>query len=108
MLASTRSGAAYSGTETKLTTAAFSRRAGEGLAIFYSGPVAMEEDAEAIFYDRGTFKGLLQDVLAHYSGTLDLTPQAGEIARAEIGGRIYALKEGEIVEVRYNSPQDNG
>jgi hypothetical protein len=95
-LAATTPGPSYSGTETKLVTAAFCRRAGDGLAVYYGGPVVMEDDPEALFYDRGTFKGLLRDVLVKHSHTADLTPAAGEIARAIIGGTLYALKDGEI------------
>jgi hypothetical protein len=97
MLASTHSGHAYSGTQTRLTTAAFRRSSGQGQAIFYSGPVAFEDDPEAVFFDPGTFKSLLQDALVHYSHTVDLTPGPGEIARTQVDGVIYALKEGEIV-----------
>lgn len=99
MLASTRPGEAFSGTQTRLVSATFRRKLGQGQAIFYSGPVAMEDDPEAVFFDRGTFRSLLQDVLAAYARTDDLTPGEGEIARARIGGEMYALKEGEIVKV---------
>jgi hypothetical protein len=99
MLASTHSGNTFSGTQTKLTTAAFRRKVGKGQAIFYSGPVVMEDDPEAVFLDRGTFKGLLQDVLAAYSHTIDLTPAPGEIARAQLDDGMYALREGEIVKI---------
>jgi hypothetical protein len=99
MLASTHSGNAYSGTQTKLTTAAFRRKIGEGQAIFYCGPIVMEDDPEAVFVDRGTYKALLHDVLATYSHTINLTPDPGEIARAQIDGEMYALKEGEIVKI---------
>jgi hypothetical protein len=105
MLASTHSGNAYSGTQTNLTTAAFRRKIGKGQAIFYSGPVVMEDDPEAVFIDRETFKGLLRDVLAAYSHTIDLTPGPGEIARAQIGDEMYALKEGEIVKISSNNNQ---
>lgn len=97
MLASTRSGENYSGTQTKLASAAFRRKAGQGQAIYYSGPVVMEDDPEAVFFDRGTFKSLLRDVLTAYAHTVDLTPGPGEIARAQIGEEMYALKDGEIV-----------
>jgi hypothetical protein len=86
----------FSGTQPKLTSAAFMRRAGLGIAIFYSGPVAFVDDPEAVFFDRGTFKALLQDILAHYAQTADLTPGPGEIARTQLDGKIYALKDGEI------------
>jgi len=99
MLASARPGEAFSGTQTRLASAAFRRKAGQGQAIFYSGPVTMEDDPEAVFFDRGTFRSLLQDVLAAYARTADLTPAPGEIARARFGRVMYALKEGEIVEV---------
>ena len=105
MLASTHSGNAYSGTQMKLTTAVFRRKIGEGQAIFYCGPVVMEDDPEAVFFDPGTFKGLLHDVLAAYSHTVDLTPGPGEIARAQIGGEIYALKEAEIVKLSSGTNQ---
>jgi hypothetical protein len=98
-LAAAQPGHAYSGTYTKETTAAFCRAAGEGLAIFYGGPLVMEDDPEAIFYDRGTFKSLLHDVLVKFSKTIDLTPAGDEIARAQIGGEMYALKDGEIVKL---------
>jgi hypothetical protein len=67
--------------------------------VYYGGPVVMEDDPEALFYDRGTFKGLLHDVLVKHSHTADLTPAAGEIARAQIDGTLYALKDGEIAAV---------
>jgi hypothetical protein len=98
-LASTHPGNAYSGTQTNLATATFCRKNGKGKAIFYCGPVVMEDDPEAVFVDRGTFKSLLRDVLAAYSHTIDLTPGLGEIARAQIGDEIYALKEGDIVKI---------
>ena len=59
----------------------------------------MEDDPEAVFLDRGTFKCLLRDVLAAHAHTLDLTPAADEMARAQIDGLMYALKEGEIVTI---------
>jgi hypothetical protein len=97
MLASTAPSPAYSGTQTRLTTAAFRRTAGKGMAIFYSGLMVFEEDPEAIFIDKGTFKALLQDTLRLYSHTADLTPAADEIARTQLDGVTYALKDGEIV-----------
>ncbi len=99
MLAATRAEHSFSGTYTRLTSAAFRRQAGKGQAFFYSGPVAMEDDAEAVFVDHGTFKSLLRDILAAHAHTADLTPAADEIARAQIGGKMYALKEGEIIQV---------
>ncbi|HEY3341021.1 MAG TPA: hypothetical protein VGK81_03345, partial [Anaerolineae bacterium] len=69
------------------------------LAIYYGGPLVMEEDPEAIFYDRGTLKALLHDVMVKYSRTVDLTPAAGEVARTQIDGALYALKEGEIAKL---------
>jgi hypothetical protein len=74
-------------------------RAGKGLAIYYGGPVVMEDDPEVLFYDRATFKSLLLDVLVKYSRTADLTPAPDEIARCLIDGRMMALKDGEIVTV---------
>ena len=70
---------------------------GKGQAIFYSGAVAFEDDPEAVFFDPGTFRSLLQDALVQYSQTVDLTPQPSEIARAQMDGVIYTLKEGAIV-----------
>lgn len=99
MLASTQSGEAYSGTRAKLAAAAFRRKVGAGQAIFYSGPVVMDDDPEAVFFDPGTFKSLLRDILAAYAHTVDLTPGPDEIARARIGGQMYALKDGEIVKL---------
>jgi hypothetical protein len=96
-LSSTHAGDNYSGTQTKLTSAAFFRKVGQGLGIFYSGPVAFADDPEAVFFDRGTYKALLQDVLASYARTADLTPGPGEIARTRLDGGMYALKDGEIL-----------
>ena len=59
----------------------------------------MEEDPEAIFYDRGTLKSLLHDVLVKYSQTVDLTPAPDEVARTQIDGALYALKDGEITKL---------
>ena len=99
ILAAAKPGPAYSGTVTRETSAAFCRQAGKGLAIYYGGPVVMEDDPEALFRDRGTFKSLLHDVLVRYSRTDDLTPAPDEIARTRIDGRMFALKDGEIVAV---------
>jgi hypothetical protein len=99
MLSSTQPGEAYAGTQTRLASAAFRRKIGKGQAIFYSGPVAMEDDPDAVFFDPGTFKSLLHDVLVAYSHTPDLTPAADEIARARIDGELYSLKDGEIEKV---------
>jgi len=99
VLASATPGPTYSGTVTKETIGAFYRKTGEGLAIFYGGPLVMEDDLEAIHYDRGTFKGLLHDVLVKYSKTIDLTPAGDEVVRTQLDGRMYALKDGEILTV---------
>ena len=96
ILAAAQPGPAYSGTLTLETAAAFCRRVGQGLAIYYGGPVVMEDDPEALFYDRGTFKSLLHDVLVKYSRTTDLTPAPDEIARTVLSDGMYALKDGEI------------
>ena len=99
VMASATPGHAYSGTYTRATSGAFCRRTGEGLAIFYGGPIVMEEDPEAIFYDHGTLKSLLHDVLVKYSQTVDLTPAPDEVARTQIDGAFYALKDGEITKL---------
>ncbi len=77
--------AGYSGTRICKVASAFSRTSGTGKGIFYSGPVVMEPDPEAIFYDPGTFKALLSDVLKKFSRSEWLEPQEGEIARARVG-----------------------
>jgi hypothetical protein len=81
----------YSGTQIRKVASAFSRTAGTGKGIFYSGPVVMEPDPEAIFYDPGTLKALLSDVLKKYSQSEWLEPQEGENARARIAGKVMVL-----------------
>jgi hypothetical protein len=99
VLSEAKAGPAYSGTVTKATRGTFYRKVGDGLAIYYGGPLVMEEDPEAVFYDRGTLKALLHDVLVKYSRTTDLTPAADEVARTQIDNAFYALKDGEIVKL---------
>lgn len=96
-LAETEEGPAYAGTYARRVTSAFMRRAGKGMAIYYEGPMNFHPDPEALFVDPGVYKALLVDVLRHYAHTADLTPEEDEIARAEIDGRIVALKKAEIV-----------
>ena len=48
------------------------------------------------------YKALLQDVLANFSKSTDLTPGSDEIARAQIDGALYALKPGKIVKIESN------
>jgi hypothetical protein len=99
VLAQAQAGPAYHGTSTLATAGAFCRKVGDGMGIFYAGPVMMEDDPEAIFYDRGTFKSLLHDVLVKYSKTIDLTPAPGETARTQLDGQMYALADGDIIKV---------
>ncbi len=99
LLSHTKPMIGYSDMEIKKTSAAFYRKEGKGTAIFYGGPVSFEDDPEALFKDPGIFRALLNDVLKHYSKTVDLTPAEDEVARAEIDGAIYALKDGEIIKV---------
>ena len=63
------------------------------------GRLSWREDPEAIFYDHGTLKSLLHDVLVKYSQTVDLTPAPDEVARTQIDGALYALKDGEITKL---------
>jgi hypothetical protein len=91
LLASSGDQGGYSGTRIRNVAAAFSRQVGKGTSIFYSGPVVMEPDQEAIFFDPGTFKALLSDVLKKYSQSEWLEPQEGEVARARIAGNIMVL-----------------
>lgn len=97
ILASTEEGPSYAGTYTCKVSAAFLRRAGAGVAIDYEGPVTFESDPDAIFPDPGVYKALLSDVVRQYARTTDLTPDQDEIARAEIDGKIYALREDGII-----------
>lgn len=97
MLSSTEEGPGYADTIIKKVSAAFMRRAGKGTAIYYDGPMVFEQDPEALFPDPGVYKALLTDVLQRYAGTTNLTPQDGEIARAELGDELYALRDGEII-----------
>ncbi|HZK71070.1 MAG TPA: beta-galactosidase, partial [Clostridia bacterium] len=99
LLSSTKEERGYSDTTIKKTSSAFYKKSGKGLAIYYCGPVSFEDDSEALFYDPGVFKALLHDILVNFSETKDLGPLNDEIARAEIDGSIYALKEGEIVKL---------
>ena len=98
ILSSTQEGPGYAGTTIKKVSGAFMRRAGKGMAIYYDGPMVFEQDPEALFPDPGVYKALLTDVLRRYAGTTDLEPHTGEIARAEIGSEVYALRDGEIVD----------
>ena len=99
LLAASHAESGYSGTRIRKVTAAFARQTGAGLGVFYSGPVAMEDDPEAIFYDPGTFKALLKDILNRYSQVEILEPAGGEVARARLPGGLYALTETDIVKI---------
>ncbi len=80
----------------------FYHPSGAGLGIFYCGRIEFKEDSEAIWQDQGMYKALLQDVLANFSKSTDLTPGSDEIARAQIDGALYALKPGKIVKIKSN------
>lgn len=81
----------------------FYHRFGAGLGIFYCGRIEFKEDPEAIWQDQGMYKALLRDVLANFSKSTDLTPCGDEIARAQMGGALYALKPGKIVKIEADS-----
>ncbi len=104
LLAVTQESAGYAGTRIHKVAAAFQRKSGTGMGIYYSGPVAMEEDAEAIFYDPGTFKALLKDVINLYSQVEIFNLEEGEVARARIGAELYSLGESGILKV---TPQES-
>ncbi len=91
LLATSKEENGYSGTRICKVTAAFSRRCGSGTGIFYSGPIVMEPDPEAIFYDPGTFKALLKDAIQRFSQAELLEPGEGETARARIGEKLVVL-----------------
>jgi hypothetical protein len=103
LLTHTLSGPAVQFTVTTgATSTAFYKKNGKGTAVFYCGPVMLVEDKEALFDEPKVFTAILNDVINKYSGVIDLTPDtnAGEIARAEIDGSVYALKELEIVKIK--------
>ncbi len=97
VLAATEEGPAYAGTYTREASAAFMRKAGHGVAICFDGPMIFHSDPEALFPAPGVYKALLTDVLKRFAQTADLIPAEGEIARADIGGQVYALCDGRIV-----------
>ncbi|WP_312370414.1 family 14 glycosylhydrolase [Lachnoclostridium sp.] len=89
----------YSGTIIRKCSSTFYKRTGNGIAIYYNGPISFEEDKEAMFLDQGAFRLLLQDVMVQYSYLEDLTPNSNEVARAMIQEKVYVLTEdGEIIE----------
>jgi hypothetical protein len=95
-LAGTKPHKAMGPVNTERVCSVFMRRAGAGTAILFDGPVSFADDPEALFRDPGAYPTLLGDVLDTFAHTRDLTPAAGEVARAEIGGVLYALGDGEI------------
>lgn len=92
-MANTKPRINYSGTSTQLVSCMFRKKyQSGGMAIYFCGPTCFVPDPEAIMPDYGVFPALLSDV-CKMSGVMTYELKEGEVARADIGGKMLILTE---------------
>lgn len=84
------------GTSTKEAFCAFERPCGKGKGIFYSGPMDLDAQADAIWTPSKAFPYLLGDCCRAYGGAEPFVLKEGETAFARVQGGALILRENGI------------
>jgi Beta-galactosidase len=85
------------GTSTREAFCAFENACGRGKGIFYSAPMDLDAEADAIWTPSKAFSYLLEDCCRTFGGTVPFVLKSDEIAFSRMGNGALILKEDSIV-----------